>query len=103
MRVRARERVARIDTENEKFALEKVWAPAWIRLERKIKAMQTVFLEARRRKIARGEPPPNTKRLAWITKPLTLLNDEGDLEWNAELRNKILSLSGKGNAGPTAP
>ena len=95
--------LVRIDMENEKFEPEKVWAPAWIRLERKIKALHAVIMEAHRRKEARGEQPPKSSRRSGPIRPIAEFDDSGNLIWNEDLKKRLLALSGRSMPDTAAP
>ena len=93
--------LVRVELEGEKFALEKVWAPAWTRLKEKILTLRYRVNETLRRAESRGEDPPDvSKRTRWID-PLASIDEAGSFEWNKELYSKLENL-GKKNA-PSGP
>ena len=87
--------LVRVELEGEKFALEKVWAPAWTRLKEKILTLRYRVNETLRRAESRGEDPPDvSKRTRWLD-PLASIDEAGSFEWNKELHTKLESLSKK--------
>ena len=81
--------LTKIDLEGEKYAEEKIWAPAWIRFERKALALKEKVDIARRRAIGRGDEPRDMSSKTKLVAPLALFTKEGDLEWNKELVTAI--------------
>ena len=81
--------LVRIELEGEEFDEKAVWAPTWIRFERKVLALKVKVEEDLRRASARGESPRDmSKRSSSIT-PLAEFTKEGELKWNEELTSKI--------------
>ena len=85
--------LVRIELEGEKFALEKVWAPAWSRLKEKILALRYRVSETIRRADGRGEEPPDvSKRTRWV-EPLASFDKDGVFEWDTDLFTRLENLS----------
>ena len=82
-----------IELEGEKFSLEKVWAPAWARLESKILALQVRVEDTVRRAESRGEELPDQSGRGRAAAPLASFSEEGKLIWNDELVDKIKELA----------
>ena len=92
--------LTRIEMEGEKYAEEKIWAPAWVRFERKVLALKEKVDIARRRAIGRGDEPRDMSSKTKLVAPLAQFTKEGDLEWNKSLVKAIRD-KGKLKAGQT--
>ena len=77
------------------FVVVVVVSPAWIRLERKIKSLGIVVSEARHRKLARGDQPPDSSKRSGPIKPIAQFTKEGTLMWDEEIQQRILILGGR--------
>ena len=90
---------ARQDEEGEKYAEHKVWAPTWIRFEKKVLALkEKVDIEVRRSE-SRGEPIRNMTKKSKSVEPLARFTEDGDLVWNKDLVEKIKKLSKPSTGG----
>ena len=85
--------LVQIELEGEKFAVSKVWAPAWIRFERKVLALKEHVDRRLRRAESRGEQPPKVSKMSRCILPLAEFNDEGSLIWNEQIVEKIKELA----------
>ena len=94
--------LARVEEEGEKYAEHKIWAPTWIRFERKVLTLkEKVDIEVRR-SMGRGEKIRDMSRKSRPVEPFAEFTEEGDLKWNDELVKKIKQLckqSAGGRAG----
>ena len=86
--------LVQIELEGEKFAVSKVWAPTWIRFERKVLALKEHVDRRLRRAESRGEQPPQVSKISRCILPLAEFNDEGSLVWNKQIVDKIKKLAG---------
>ena len=84
--------LVRIEEEGEKYAEHKIWAPAWIRFEKKVLTLNEKVAIEVRRSISRGEKIRNMQRKSKPVEPLASFTEEGDLEWNTDLVEKIREL-----------
>ena len=81
--------LARVEEEGEKYEEHKVWAPTWIRFERKVLALkEKVDIEVRR-SVGRGEKIRNVTRKSEPVEPLAEFTEEGDLILNDDLVKEI--------------
>ena len=82
--------LVRVDTEQHPFNTHEVWAAAWTRLKKKIKAKQERAKQKLRRHESRGEETilDRDKESAPMA-PIAGLSPDGDLEWNKELATEI--------------
>ena len=92
--------LTQIELEGEKYAEEKIWAPAWVRFERKVLTLKERVDIARRRALGRGDEPRDMSSKTKLVAPLAIFTKEGDLEWNRELVAAIRD-KGKLKSGQT--
>ena len=92
--------LVKIELEGEKYAEEKIWAPAWIRFERKVLALKEKVDMARRRAEGRGEKPRDMSGKTKHVEPLASFTEHGELKWNEQLV-KAIKEKGKLNSGQT--
>ena len=92
--------LTKIELEGEKYAEEKIWAPAWVRFERKVLTLKERVDIARRRALGRGDEPRDMSSKTKLVAPLALFTKEGDLAWNKELVAAIRD-KGKLRSGQT--
>ena len=76
----------------EKYEEHKIWAPAWIRFEKKVLTLNEKVAIEVRRSISRGGKIRNMQRKSKPVEPLASFTEEGDLEWNTDLVEKIREL-----------
>ena len=92
-----------IEEEGEKFSAHKVWAPAWIRFEKKVLAhKEQVDMEVRR-SVSRGEKIRDMRKKSRPIEPFASYSEEGDLTWNESLVKRVKELGklsrGSGTGG----
>ena len=81
--------LVRIEEEGEKFNAQKVWAPAWMRFEKKVLAhKEGVDIEVRR-SVSRGEQIRDMRKKPRPIEPFASYLEEGDLIWNESLVRKV--------------
>ena len=95
--------LVRIEGEGEKFSAHKVWAPAWIRFEKKVLAhKEKVDMEVRR-SVSRGEKIRDMRKKSRPIEPFASYSEEGDLTWNESLVKRVKELGklsrGSGTGG----
>ena len=80
--------MVRIDTEDEKFEGRQVWKPAWIRMERKILALQEKAQAKIRLYESRGNAPPSDikSRSAPMHPIAALDSDTGIAAWTEDIK-----------------
>lgn len=84
--------LVRIEEEGEKFNAQKVWAPAWMRFEKKVLAhKEGVDIEVRR-SVSRGEQIRDMRKKPRPIEPFASYLEEGDLIWNESLVRKVREL-----------
>ena len=72
--------LVQIEEEGEEYAEHKIWAPTWIRFERKVLALkEKVDIEVRRSE-SRGEPVRDMTRKSKPVEPMASFTETGDLE-----------------------
>ena len=73
-------------TKNRKCAV----APAWIRIrfERKVLTLKERVAIEVCRSVSRGEPIMNMQRKSKPVEPIASFTEEGELEWNEDLREE---------------
>ena len=86
--------------EGEKYDEAKIWAPAWIRFERKVLALKEKVDIACRRARGRGEEPRDKSSKTKHVTPLASFTEDGALKWNGELV-KAIKDEGKLSTGQT--
>ena len=91
--------LARVEEEGEKYAEHKIWAPTWIRFERKVLALQEKVDIEVRRSVSRGEPIRNMTKKSKSVEPLAQFTEDGDLVWNKDLVEEIKKLSKPSKGG----
>ena len=92
--------LVKIELEGEKYAEEKIWAPAWIRFERKVLSLKEKVDIARRRAEGRGEEPRDMSGKTKHVEPLAAFTESGELVWDDKLV-KTIKERGKLNTGQT--
>ena len=84
--------LVRIEEEGEKFDASKVWAPAWIRFEKKVLAHKEKIEIEVRRSVSRGEPIRNMRKKSRPIAPLARYEEGGELIWDDDLVKKVREL-----------
>ena len=84
--------LVRIEEEGEKFDASKVWAPAWIRFEKKVLAHKEKIDIEVRRSVSRGEPVRNMRKKSRPIAPLARYEEGGELIWDEDLVKKVREL-----------
>ena len=93
--------LVKIEEEGEVYAVHKIWAPTWIRFERKVLALkEKVDIEIRRSE-ARGEQIRDMSRKSRPMEPLASFTEAGELQWNAELVKRVKELGKLTKGGGT--
>ena len=91
--------LVRIEEEGEKFDARKVWAPAWIRFEKKVLAHKEKIDIEVRRSVSRGEPIRDMRKKSRPIAPLARYEEEGELIWDEDLVKKVRELGGLSKGG----
>ena len=93
--------LVQIEEEGEEYAEHRIWAPTWIRFERKVLALkEKVDIEVRRSE-SRGEPVRDMTRKSKPVEPIASFTETGDLEWNEDLVSRIKELGKLRKGGDT--
>ena len=69
--------IVRVELEDEAFKISSVWAPAWLRFERKALALSERVAAERRRAESRGEEPHDASKRGISMAPLAEFTEEG--------------------------
>ena len=68
-----------------------MWAPAWIRLEKKVLALKERVSLEKRRTESRGDLPRDLRHWTKIVEPLGAFDQHGNFEWEKDTVEKIKS------------
>ena len=86
-----------IEFDGASFNEAQVWHQAWKRFKSKCDAASVRKREMVRRAISRGEEPPDVSKHSCPAKPLAEWCQDGTLQWNDDLVQKIESLTSDSN------
>ena len=87
--------ITRVDTEDETFKPEPLWAWAWANFERKALAHQEKFRTRVLRARSRGDQPPSPETAMRPLAPLATFSENGFLVWDKDLVKQIKTLGKK--------
>ena len=84
--------LVQVDTEDETFQPHRVWGSTWSRLEKKALSLQERVQVEMRRKISRGEDPPDVTKRGRPLSPIAKIDESGHLEWDTTITDTIKAL-----------
>ena len=95
--------IVRVELEGEKFECKNVWAPSWVRFEKKTLALAERVAMEKRRADGRGAKCRDLSSRSAQIEPLAEFSENGELVWNDDLVKKIKALACiKGKKGSAA-
>ena len=85
--------LVRIELEGEKYSEDRIWAPAWARIEKKALALAFKVGESKRRAESRGEEPPDFSRRGKPMAPFARFTADGVLLWDKDIVKRMKALA----------